>query len=302
MAVLARLIDIPSRIAVGYTAGTRAGHGAWKVTTADAHAWPELYFPGVGWTRFEPTPGGPAAQGTATRPVYATTTPGITTPSQQAPGAPTVLPPAAGSANGLAPKIHKPEAGGGSGAGQHGAARSGGFPVGLLMLLILAALIVAPSLARVVVRRRRWLTATGDAGRAHAAWRELASDLVDHGLGGAASESPRALAARISDSGAVSEAGQQAVRRIAGAEERARYARTPATADSLKYDSKAARRAMARHASPAERWRARLLPASILAPVLAALRQAPDVFGWLDAAGLWIRRTAGNAVRPDRAD
>jgi transglutaminase-like putative cysteine protease len=67
MAVLARLLDIPSRVAVGYTAGAPAGHHVWKVTTADAHAWPELYFPAVGWTRFEPTPGGPTAQGRITR-------------------------------------------------------------------------------------------------------------------------------------------------------------------------------------------------------------------------------------------
>jgi len=302
MAVLARLIDIPSRIAVGYTAGARAGHGLWKVTTADAHAWPELYFPSVGWIRFEPTPGGPAAQGTATRPVYSATTPGVTTPIQQTPGAPSVLPPVAGGANGLAPKIHKPDAGGGTSGGGKGAAKSGGFPVGLLLVVIVAALIIAPGLARVATRRRRWLTAAGDAGRAHAAWRELTSDLVDHGLGGAASESPRALAARMSGTGSLSEAAQQALRRIAAAEERARYARTPTAGDSLRSDGQVVRRALARNASLAERWRARLLPASTLAPVLAGLRQAPDIFGWLDVASLRIRRTVGNVLQPRRAD
>src|SRR5258708_35974499 len=71
MAALARLVGIPSRIAVGYTAGTREAHGLWKVTTADAHAWPELYLKDVGWLRFEPTPGGSTGQGTATPPSYA---------------------------------------------------------------------------------------------------------------------------------------------------------------------------------------------------------------------------------------
>ena len=70
MAGLARLLGIPSRIAVGYTAGSRRANGTWKVTTADAHAWPELYFAGLGWIRFEPTPGGPTGQGTATVPNY----------------------------------------------------------------------------------------------------------------------------------------------------------------------------------------------------------------------------------------
>ena len=58
MAALARLIGIPARVAVGYTAGTQQTDGNWLVTSADAHAWPELYFQGAGWLRFEPTPGG----------------------------------------------------------------------------------------------------------------------------------------------------------------------------------------------------------------------------------------------------
>src|SRR5258708_10546276 len=71
MAALAREVGIPSRIAVGYTAGHSEAHGLWKVTTADAHAWPELYIGDVGWLRFEPTPGGSTGQGTATPPSYA---------------------------------------------------------------------------------------------------------------------------------------------------------------------------------------------------------------------------------------
>ena len=65
MAVLARLVGIPSRIEIGYTSGIKQHNGRWKVTTADAHSWPELYFTGLGWLRFEPTPGGHDGQGTA---------------------------------------------------------------------------------------------------------------------------------------------------------------------------------------------------------------------------------------------
>ncbi|MCW2587309.1 MAG: hypothetical protein JWN55_2825, partial [Frankiales bacterium] len=57
MAVLLRVAGIPSRVAVGFTRGhydQRAG--VWTVTTSDAHAWPEAWFPGSGWVRFEPTP------------------------------------------------------------------------------------------------------------------------------------------------------------------------------------------------------------------------------------------------------
>ncbi|MQS07342.1 transglutaminaseTgpA domain-containing protein, partial [Streptomyces alkaliphilus] len=57
MAAMSRSLDIPSRVAVGFTPGTRGADGSHSVGLHNAHAWPELYFEGVGWTRFEPTPG-----------------------------------------------------------------------------------------------------------------------------------------------------------------------------------------------------------------------------------------------------
>ncbi|MFD0890081.1 transglutaminaseTgpA domain-containing protein, partial [Streptosporangium algeriense] len=65
MAVLARVLGIPARVAVGYTGGSRSGD-RWQVRTHDSHAWPELYFEGTGWLRFEPTPAGLTGQGSAT--------------------------------------------------------------------------------------------------------------------------------------------------------------------------------------------------------------------------------------------
>lgn len=56
MVVMARSLGIPARLAVGYAAGSYDPAGrAFVVREADAHSWPELYFPGVGWVRFEPT-------------------------------------------------------------------------------------------------------------------------------------------------------------------------------------------------------------------------------------------------------
>lgn len=55
MVMLARASGIPARIAIGFLPGT-LDKGVYKVKAADAHAWPELYFEGVGWLRFEPTP------------------------------------------------------------------------------------------------------------------------------------------------------------------------------------------------------------------------------------------------------
>lgn len=62
MAVMARTLGIPSRIAVGYAPGVEAGTNKagkliYDVTSNDLHAWPELYFEGKGWVQFEPTPG-----------------------------------------------------------------------------------------------------------------------------------------------------------------------------------------------------------------------------------------------------
>ncbi len=56
MAAMARTLGIPARVDVGFVPGTQQGNGTWKVGVKDAHAWPELYFQGIGWTRFEPTP------------------------------------------------------------------------------------------------------------------------------------------------------------------------------------------------------------------------------------------------------
>ncbi|QIJ62928.1 DUF3488 and transglutaminase-like domain-containing protein [Streptomyces sp. JB150] len=56
MASMARTLGIPARVAVGFAPGTPQADGTVSVGLRDAHAWPELYFEGVGWTRFEPTP------------------------------------------------------------------------------------------------------------------------------------------------------------------------------------------------------------------------------------------------------
>lgn len=54
MAVLARIVGIPARVASGYTQGEYR-NGIFHILEKDAHAWPELYFPGYGWIEFEPT-------------------------------------------------------------------------------------------------------------------------------------------------------------------------------------------------------------------------------------------------------
>jgi transglutaminase-like putative cysteine protease len=56
-AAMARVLGIPSRVAIGYRLGTYdSAKGVYRVTGHDAHAWPEVYIAGQGWVRFEPTP------------------------------------------------------------------------------------------------------------------------------------------------------------------------------------------------------------------------------------------------------
>ena len=53
--VLLRAIGIPARWAVGFAQGEQIEDGTYVVKQRDAHAWPEVYFPGIGWVEFEPT-------------------------------------------------------------------------------------------------------------------------------------------------------------------------------------------------------------------------------------------------------
>jgi len=53
--ILLRTLGIPARLAVGYATGEFQSPDQYIVREEDAHAWPEVYFPGIGWTEFEPT-------------------------------------------------------------------------------------------------------------------------------------------------------------------------------------------------------------------------------------------------------
>jgi transglutaminase-like putative cysteine protease len=52
--ILLRSLGIPARLAVGFAPG-KWERGRYLVRDKDAHAWPEVYFPGYGWVEFEPT-------------------------------------------------------------------------------------------------------------------------------------------------------------------------------------------------------------------------------------------------------
>jgi transglutaminase-like putative cysteine protease len=54
-----RSLGIPARMAVGFAQGDQDG-SVYTVRRLHAHAWPEVYFPNIGWVEFEPTSSQPA--------------------------------------------------------------------------------------------------------------------------------------------------------------------------------------------------------------------------------------------------
>jgi hypothetical protein len=270
MAVLARLLGIPSRVAVGFTPGTATGQAnTYQVRTSDAHAWPELYFQGLGWLRFEPTPSGSGGQGTAVPPVY--TVPQISGSGSGSAAGGNSTPAGAGSSGttktGSNP--NKKIAEGDTGSGGSGSASGGsGFPfepIGITLLALLVVAAIAPPASRFLVRQRR-LAYSGDLARAHAAWRETLDELADYRVARRPSESPRAVALRVSDETHLAEPAAQALGRVALAEERASYAGSPGTAPT-RADLELIRHGLAANASRQARWRARLTPASAYIPL-----------------------------------
>jgi transglutaminase-like putative cysteine protease len=63
MAVMLRTLGVPSRVATGYVIDPVAREGidsnVYQLTQRNAFAWPEVYFPGIGWVEFSPTPSEP---------------------------------------------------------------------------------------------------------------------------------------------------------------------------------------------------------------------------------------------------
>ncbi|MDQ4128236.1 MAG: DUF3488 and transglutaminase-like domain-containing protein, partial [Actinomycetota bacterium] len=57
MALILREMDIPARVVYGATSGQVVGPDEYLVTGSNMHTWVEVYFPGVGWYPFNPTPG-----------------------------------------------------------------------------------------------------------------------------------------------------------------------------------------------------------------------------------------------------
>ncbi len=57
MTLIARELGVPARVVYGATSGKQVGTDEYLVSGWNLHTWVEVYFPGVGWYPFEPSPG-----------------------------------------------------------------------------------------------------------------------------------------------------------------------------------------------------------------------------------------------------
>lgn len=292
-AVMARLLGLPTRVVIGYTAGTQQSDGIWSVTTADAHAWPEVYFTGEGWLRFEPTPVGKGGQGTAALPPYAV----ATAPGGSGPPAPPVAAnPGYNRKTGPGRNTKLGDLNGPLGGGGSRKARPASPWPAVVIPALVVLLFIWPGATRLLIRRRRWRRAAGDAGVANAAWREVTDDLTDYGFEGPPGETQRGLIRRVTAAARLDASAAQALARVGTAAERARYSLHAQPAAGLRADVLTVRRAVAASVPGRQRLQARLLPPSTLLAAWHLLQRGGDMLAWLDSSWPTLRRQVRKAV------
>ncbi|MFF4013686.1 DUF3488 and DUF4129 domain-containing transglutaminase family protein [Streptomyces sp. NPDC001843] len=299
MAAMARTLGIPARVAVGFAPGSPQADGSVSVGLKDAHAWPELYFEGVGWTRFEPTP----TRGTA--PSYTETdTPGSSLPDQVRPSQSTSAAPAVpvSPSESCSAQQRKLEACGSPSAQAAQDNQPQPRPWWVYALWVLGGLAVAlvpfvPMLWRVRTRGVRLgghaRTDEGAAAHTLAAWQELTDSAWDFGIPPDESQTPRKAAARIVRLGRLDPVAGAAVHRVADAVEQVLYAPRPRPRAGLAEDVRQVIAAFEGTVSTRTRLRALFVPRSTVRVLWAASAWWASVTARVAAARPTPRRASG---------
>lgn len=268
MAAMARTLGIPARVVVGFTPGssvlTEDGR-QYRVTTHNLHAWPELFFTGIGWVRFEPTPGRGVPPSFAPLDEDDPSTPdvdeSVPPPPDEAPE-PTPTP-SAGPQLPDEDEAEAPgEAAGGAGSG------SAGVPWMVWAGLAALGVLLAPAAIR-VLRRARRLSALRR-GSALAGWDEVRDLADDFGYASDVGLTPRQLADLLGPR--LDDRGRAAITRLRAAVEVESFARHAHTAAAE--DVGAVLGSLRRVAGPVRSAGAALLPRSLVRPWLAAAAAA----------------------------
>ncbi|RPE44649.1 uncharacterized protein DUF4129 [Streptomyces sp. Ag109_O5-1] len=276
MAAMARTLGIPARVAVGFAPGTPQADGTVSVGLKDAHAWPELYFEGVGWTRFEPTP----TRGTT--PSYTVSdTPGSSVPDEVLPskGASAAPSASASESQSCTAQLRKLDACASPSAASAVQQGDGGPPWWQLALWALAGLAVlavplSPMLYRQQARARRLgaydRSPEGVAAHTLAIWQELIDTAWDFGILPDDSQTPRGTADRLVRLGRLDPVTGASVHRVADAVEQVLYAPRPRPTAGLADDVRRVRAALNGTAGVPARLRALFAPRSSVRVVWAA--------------------------------
>lgn len=293
MATMARSLGIPARVAVGFAPGSPQADGSVAVGLKDAHAWPELYFEGVGWTRFEPTPSRGTTPSYTQSEAPGDTQPDTAQPSQSAGASASAAPSASASCNpvkdrdldtcaGALPLDTAPTDTGGTAW----YAVAGWVLLGLLVVT----LPLLPLLWRV---RRRTVRLAGPETARHVLdlWSELTDTAWDHGIAPDEALTPRRAAERIVRLGALDAATAASVHRVASAVEQVLFAPDPAPVPGLAADVRALRTALRARAGWTGRCRAALAPRSSVRAVWAASDR------WIAIRARWAARLGALSLR-----
>jgi transglutaminase-like putative cysteine protease len=271
MASMARTLGIPARVAVGFTPGSIQADGTMSVGLRDAHAWPELYFEGVGWTRFEPTPNrGTAPSYTQTEQPGSDGLPDVPRPSQSSSAAPSAEPSESESCTAQQVKLE----GCASESAAAAADSGGGGSWSPLMLLLIPGVLAAlalpllPMLWRMRLRSVRLgahaRTPEGAAAHTLAVWQEVTDTAWDYGIAPDDSQTPRKAAARIVRLGELDEPATAAVHRLAAAVEQVLFAPHPRPVAGLAEDARRVAEALGARVGNGTRLRALLAPRSVV--------------------------------------